>query len=156
MTDAADVPPGPAGSPSPLVASPVMLLVLLGRVARERLDLELAASGVSLRHLGALGHLRRSPGLSYSELGRRGGVTAQSMQATVAQLEAGGLVARTALPGRGRAADLHVTAAGVAALEVAERAVGAVEEQLLAELPAGERAVLTAALWGLARSALAS
>lgn len=154
MADTADVPSEPAGPPSPLVASPVMLLVLLGRAAREQLDRELAAAGLSLRHLGALGHLRRSPGLSYSELGRRAGVTAQSMQATVAQLEAGGLVARTALPGRGRAADLQVTAAGVAALQQAERAVAGVEERLLADVAVEELAALTATLWRLAHSAL--
>ena len=152
MADPADAGSVPAGPPSPLVASPVVLLVLLGRVAREQLDHELAGAGLSLRHLGALGHLRRTPGLSYSELGRRAGVTAQSMQATVAQLEAGGLVARTSRPGRGRTADLQVTAAGVSALQAAERAVGVVEERLLADVPAGERAALIAALWGMARS----
>ncbi|MDQ2707033.1 MAG: MarR family transcriptional regulator [Actinomycetota bacterium] len=48
-----------------------------------------------------LGHLAGEPGLSYSELGRRAGVTAQSMQATLRQLEE-----------RGAAAPRHRTGSG--------------------------------------------
>lgn len=117
MAEAAE-PPGPAGPPSRLLASPVMLLIALGRIAREELDDVLAGDGLSLRHLGALGHLRRTPRLSYSGLGRRAGVTAQSMQATVSHLERIGAVSRSDATGRGRAADLTVTSAGVAALGV--------------------------------------
>ena len=151
MAEAAE-PPGPAGPPSRLLASPVMLLIALGRIAREELDDVLAGDGLSLRHLGALGHLRRTPRLSYSGLGRRAGVTAQSMQATVSHLERIGAVSRSDATGRGRAADLTVTSAGVAALERAEAAIAVVENWLLASIPGDDRAALTATLLHLTRA----
>lgn len=144
--------PGP-GPASRLLRSPVMLLVGLGRIASGQLDAALEGEGLSLRHLGALGHLRRDPGLSYSELARRAGVTAQSMQATVAQLEALGAVARRTAPGRGRTAELEVTEAGVAALGRVEALVGGLEDRLLAGLDDGERRALEGALARVLRSA---
>ncbi len=140
---------------SSLLSSPVVLLAGLGRLASARLDEALAREGLSLRHLGALGHLLRDPGLSYSELGRRARVTAQSMQATVAQLEASGAVARRGPGGRGRTAHLEVTEAGLAALARAEVVVAALEGQLLAELSGDERADLAAVLARVLRSARA-
>jgi DNA-binding MarR family transcriptional regulator len=70
-----------------------VLLLALGRIVREEVERALDVQGLSLRHLSALGHLSREPGLSCSALGRRAGVTAQSMQATVRQLEQAGLFA---------------------------------------------------------------
>jgi len=139
--DASDVNAGgpPRGR---LVTSPVMLLAGIGRIARDRIDTRLAADGLSLRHLGVLGHLRHTPGLSYSELARRAGVTTQSMQATVAQLEADGRVARDTPPGRGRTARLRVTSAGDAALRRAEASVSDIENTLLAPLGPDDRAAL--------------
>ncbi|MEU5109720.1 MarR family transcriptional regulator [Streptomyces sp. NPDC021354] len=54
---------------------------------RSDVEHTLKPTDYTLRHLATLGHLRREPGLSYSELGRRAGITAQSAQATVRQLE---------------------------------------------------------------------
>jgi DNA-binding MarR family transcriptional regulator len=54
---------------------------------------------VTLRHLGALGHLARDPALSYSDLARRVAVTVQSMRSTIATLVDPGLLrSRRRLP----------------------------------------------------------
>ena len=105
-----------------------MLIMTLGRRLREEVERDLAASGLTMRHLSAHGHLGRDPGRSYSELARRAGVTAQSMQATLQQLEASGAVERRTAPGRGRTAELHLTelgkqlrAAGLPALDQADQ-----------------------------------
>ena len=70
-----------------------------------------AGIGLTLRHLGALGHLSHRPDLSYSDLARRAGITTQSMHATVRALEDLGAVSRT-LAGQGHPARLEITARG--------------------------------------------
>lgn len=122
------------------------LLIALGRVVREQAEAGLKAHGLALRHVSALGHLSRDPGLSYSELGRRAGVTAQSMQATLRQLEELGAVERRTPAGRGRTAELHVTDPGAALLSTGLGVIAAVEERLLADLPPDEREQLAATL----------
>ena len=125
MPDITDTPDGPAP------ASPAALNL----------------RGTSLRQLAALGHLKVGPGLSYSELGRRAGVTAQSMQATLNQLEAHGAVERRTPPGRGRIAQLHLTPAGLATLADAETAIDQISEQVMSTLPPAERQPATLMLF---------
>jgi DNA-binding MarR family transcriptional regulator len=84
----------------------------IGRQMRTRVDAALKAEGIGVRHLSALGHLSREPGLSYSELGRRASVTPQSMQATLIRLQEIGAVEKTGTSGRGRTAQLFVTDEG--------------------------------------------
>jgi DNA-binding MarR family transcriptional regulator len=144
MTESTGSPP-PAG-PAPPPASPAFLLIGLGRLVREEVESELRTRGLSLRHLSALGHLSREPGLSYSELGRRAGVTAQSMQATLHQLEDLGAVQRRTEPGRGRAARLHVTDTGGELLAVGKRAITSTDQRLLADFPTEQHSQLTAIL----------
>jgi DNA-binding MarR family transcriptional regulator len=120
-----------------------------GRVAQRRLDEALAARGVTLRHIGALGHLVHRPDMSYSDLGRRAGVTSQSMRATVRHLEGIGAVART-LPGHGHAARLEVTESGRALLAWAASEARAVDAALFADVPADTLAALRQALLPLA------
>ncbi|WP_231645730.1 MarR family winged helix-turn-helix transcriptional regulator [Mycolicibacterium mengxianglii] len=82
--------------PTDLLTSTTMLLVAAGRVAQRRFEDALAQHGLTLRHLGALGHLARQPGLSYSDLARRARITPQSMHATMVQLvELGAVVTQT-------------------------------------------------------------
>lgn len=138
-------PSRPAGQP-PEPASPAFLVMALGRIVREEVETELRAHGLAMRHFSALGHLSHEPGLSYSELGRRAGVTAQSMQATLRQLEELGAVERRTVPGRGRKAQLHVTAVGAELLRRGQGSVRDADERLLADVPAEEREVFTASL----------
>jgi hypothetical protein len=73
-----------AGEGVPLMASSVVLMLVgAGRFLQRRVDDELAALGLTLRHLSALGHLSHRPDLSYSDLARRARITTQSMHATV-------------------------------------------------------------------------
>jgi DNA-binding MarR family transcriptional regulator len=110
--------------------SPALLLMMLGRQLRERTEAELRRQGLSMRHFSALGHLAHQPGLSYSELARRDGITAQSMQSTLLQLQKMGAVERLTAPGRGRTADLQVTAAGHALLDRCRAVLNTIDQNL--------------------------
>ncbi|HSJ43733.1 MAG TPA: MarR family winged helix-turn-helix transcriptional regulator [Euzebyales bacterium] len=96
----------------------------LGRLLQRRLEEVMAEEGVTLRHLGALGHLRTGQGVSVTDLARRAGVAVQSMHATIDML-----VARSAIdPGgetrRGRPARRSLTDEGHHLLAVASTARG--------------------------------
>lgn len=147
MTDDASPGRAPAGSVA-------FLLSAVGRVVRERIESALQAHGLGLRHLSVLGHLAHDPGLSYSELARRAGVTAQSMHATLRQLEEAGAVERRTPAGRGRTAELHLTDGGRSLLTRAQGEVTSVDDELLAGLDPALRADLTRALLQLARQVM--
>lgn len=118
----------------------------LGRRLRAEVERSLRAHGLGLRHVSALGHLSREPGLSYSELARRAGITAQSMQATLRQLEDLGAVERRTEAGRGRTARLHVTALGEELRGEGQRAIADADRRLLAGIPAEYHDALTRGL----------
>ena len=155
MTDqAAEAPtPRPAG-PQPIpvdeavdaFGNAAFLLIAVGRMMRERADAELGELGLALRHVSALGHLAREPGLSYSELARRAGITAQSMQATLQQLERREAIERRTPPGRGRRAQLQVTSSGRELLAQAWAVMEGVDRQLGDILGQRSHATLTALL----------
>ncbi len=121
---------GPRGVPPDVALSASFLLLGVGRRVRDDVERGLREHGLSLRHLSALGHLSRTPGLSYSELARRAGVAPQSMQATLAQLEARGAVERRTEAGRGRTAELHVTDDGRALLARGQGVFSALDRAL--------------------------
>ena len=121
---------GPVTEGQSLVTSTTMLLIAAGRAAQRRLEAALHEHGLTLRHLGALGHLARDPALSYSDLARRVSVTVQSMHSTIAALaELGAIDVETAE--RGRPARLRLTPRGHELL----RTAGAVAHDLDAALP---------------------
>ncbi|MFD4644455.1 MarR family winged helix-turn-helix transcriptional regulator [Lentzea sp. NPDC058436] len=97
---------------APPPPSTAFLTMALGQRIKEHVENRLNEHGIALRHLSALGHLHRTPGISYSELARRAGVTPQSMQDTLRRLEDLGAVVRATEPGRGRTAMLRVTDEG--------------------------------------------
>jgi DNA-binding MarR family transcriptional regulator len=110
-----------------------MALVVAGRAVEDVLGARLAPLGLSLRLLGALGHLARDEGLSYSDLARRARVTTQSMHATVGRLVDLGAV-EAADPGRGRRAGLRVTDRGRRLLADGQAALAALDGELSAAL----------------------
>jgi len=126
-----------APGPSPISESVGVRLVGIGRILQRRYEAELAKIGLTLRHLGALGHLSRHPEMSYSDLARRAHVTSQSMNATVRALEELGAVQRT-LPGPGYAARLEVTAKGGELLQSAGTAATRLDDSLAMRLSATE------------------
>ncbi len=150
-----------AGTPTPRRAGPApivvdegagafangsLLLIAVGRMTREQADAGLDELGLALRHVSALGHLAREPGLSYSELARRAGITAQSMQATLHQLEESDAIERSTPPGRGRRAQLQVTSSGRELLDQAWAVMEAVDRRLADVLGEGSHETLIALL----------
>lgn len=137
-----DEPGGPtSGGPPAIAFSLTALLIGAGRAAQRELDAALSEHGLTMRHLGALGHLSRQPDLSYSDLGRRAGVTSQSMHATVRQLEELGAVRREHA-GQGHRARLEVTDRGRELLGEANAAVEQIDRDLFDGLGEAEREVL--------------
>ena len=123
---------GPLADGSSLVSSTTMLLVAAGRAAQRRLEDALRPHGVTLRHLGALGHLAADAELSYSDLARRVSVTVQSMHSTIATLvDVGAIEVESAA--RGRPARLRLTERGHELL----RTAGRIAHELDASLPLG-------------------
>lgn len=139
----------PTPGPPPITLA--MVLILAGDRLAKRANDELRPHGLSLRHLGALGHLNRDPHLSYTELARRARVTVQSMHKTVLALVELGAV-RQPPGGRGRTATLEVTEHGRELLAIAAGVVAGVDAELAATLPAGEGDRLTADLLAVLRS----
>lgn len=138
------------GSRAPsLTRSTALLFIAAGRTVQRRVETALAEHGLTLRHVGALGHLAANPNLSYSDLGRRAGVTAQSMHATVNRLEELGAVSRQH-GGHGRPARLEVTAHGRALLARAGEIAAALDDELLGTLPVADRADLARLLLAVA------
>ncbi|WP_232668147.1 MarR family winged helix-turn-helix transcriptional regulator [Pseudonocardia sp. TRM90224] len=139
-----------AGADEPPESGSVsILMVAAGRMLSRRVEDELATLGLTLRHYGALAHLSRRPELSYSDLARRVGVTAQSMHATVRALEQSGAVVRS-LPGHGHAARLEVTDHGRHLIAEVGAAAERLDQELFGRLSEEERTGLRAGLHALA------
>lgn len=136
-------PPGPPKAPAGFLAISVLTLA---RRMRADLDERLATLDITLRGFATLGHLSRQPGLSYSELARRAGITVQSMHALVRTLEGNGLVSAAAST-PGAAASLVLTDAGRDVLRRARRAVTRTETSTFRALPAEDRAELARMLF---------
>jgi DNA-binding MarR family transcriptional regulator len=138
-TTTAGLTAGPPGEPP----NAAFLLIALGRTMREQAETGLREIGLSLRHLSALGHLGRQPGLSYSELARRARITVQSMQATLGQLEDLHAIERRTAPGRGRTAQLHLTTTGRELLSRAQDVLRAADRRLATELGPDDHRILS-------------
>ncbi len=126
----------------PAVPRPPDLLVHLRRTqhaVRTLLDSELAPTGLTLPQYAVLGELQWRSGSSASELARALGVTAQTMNVLVSGLETSGLVDRSPHEAHGRIIRVHLTRQGRAALKRGLRLARAVEERLLAGVPAADR-----------------
>ncbi|NYJ73868.1 MarR family winged helix-turn-helix transcriptional regulator [Allobranchiibius huperziae] len=150
---AAARPTGPTWSAGEGGVTPnaAFLLIAIGRMTRERAERELESLGLALRYVSALGHLAREPGLSYSELARRAGITTQSMQTTLHHLEQRAAIERRTPPGRGRRAELQLTSNGQALLAQARAVMEAIDHDFGEVLGEGSHATLTALLAQIAQ-----
>lgn len=128
---------------------PVALYVT-ARILERDIDERLASLSLSLRLVGVLGHISRGSSLSYSELARRGNVTAQSMHATVRGLLADGVVVSEG--NAGQAAALRLTPVGKRRLADARGVLAGYEDELSQAAGIDPRA-LTAQLLATATSA---
>src|SRR5436305_7808749 len=115
--------------------------VPLGQLLRDALQAQRAAfdqvlqpHGLTLRQVGVLAALKRSPGLSNAELARRFFMTPQSMVELLRGLEAAGLVTRRPHPAGGRVLQAELTPAGTAALQAGRSVMDDTEARLLGDL----------------------
>ena len=118
----------------------------LERVLRRRLTAAVEPTGLTLPAYTALSVLRVQDGLSNAQLARRSLVTPQSMSEVLGQLVELGYVRRRAAPGHGRVIRNELTATGRRALERCDKAVDAVEREMVSDLDDDEGATLRDAL----------
>lgn len=126
--------------------SPVITLLTVGRVWDAELTGTLRELGLTTRKYGLLGHIRSTPGISFSELARRSRITVQSAHAAVDSLVKAGLV-HDATAHAGSASTLTVTAAGAEALDRAAERLAELDAAFSAaqpELTEGLRAAFRA------------
>ncbi|HEU5222272.1 MAG TPA: helix-turn-helix domain-containing protein [Candidatus Lumbricidophila sp.] len=123
--------------------SPVVSLLSVSAVWETQLTEQLRDLGLTTRKLGLLAHIEATPGISFSELGRRSHITVQSTHSALQTLVADGLVADVATSA-GAASDLRITERGTGVLRSAEERVAGLDARLSADAPA-----LAAALAGL-------
>ncbi len=124
----------------------------LDRVLRRRLTAAIEPAGLTLPAYTALSVLGAQDGLSNAQLARRSLVTPQSMSEVLTLLVDRGYVRRRPDPGHGRVMRTELTPAGRRALARCDRAVDAVESELLSTLDDGESADLRDALMRCGRA----
>jgi DNA-binding MarR family transcriptional regulator len=115
--------------PSPPPFSPTIALLTISRIWEASLAEALKPLGLTTRKYGLLGHVRGTPGISFSELARRSRITVQSAHAAVAALSDAGLV-DDGTARAGSASTLRVTEAGEALLRDVARVVARLDADL--------------------------
>jgi DNA-binding MarR family transcriptional regulator len=118
----------------------------LDRALRREISALVAPHGLTVPQYTALSILHDRAGLSNAQLARRSYVTPQSMNEVIAALERDGLVTRSPAANHGRVLEMKLTDAGTEVLGRCEAAVTEMEDRMLAELDAAERAQLLTAL----------
>jgi DNA-binding MarR family transcriptional regulator len=114
--------------------SPTVTLLTVGRVWEAAFAEGLKPLGLTTRKYGLLGHVRGTPGISFSELARRSRITVQSAHSTVAAFVAAGLV-DDGTAHAGAASTLRVTAAGESLLARAAEVVARLDAEFAAQHP---------------------
>ncbi|WP_017544458.1 MarR family winged helix-turn-helix transcriptional regulator [Nocardiopsis prasina] len=114
--------------------SPTVALLTVGRVWEAAFNAALKPLGLTTRKYGLLGHVRGTPGISFSELARRSRITVQSAHSAVAAFVAAGLV-DDGTAQAGAASKLRVTAEGEALLARAAEVVARLDEEFAIEYP---------------------
>lgn len=114
--------------------SPSITLLTLSRGVERALEAALEPHGLTLRKYAVLGHIAGSPGISYSELARRSGITVQSTHTLIRSLLDAGLVA-SEVDAAGSPARLTPTAAGGRLLAAIRDDVAALDRGLFTEEP---------------------
>lgn len=107
--------------------SPVVTLLTVSRVWDAELSGALRGLGLTTRKYGLLGHIRATPGISFSELARRSRITVQSAHTAVESLVRAGLVEDTTAHA-GTASTLAVTPVGEEILGRAAERLAALDD----------------------------
>ena len=114
--------------------SPTVTLLTVGRVWEAAFNAALKPLGLTTRKYGLLGHVRGTPGISFSELARRSRITVQSAHTAVAAFVAAGLV-DDGTAHAGAASSLRVTAEGESLLARAAEVVARLDAEFAEQHP---------------------
>jgi DNA-binding MarR family transcriptional regulator len=136
LTRLARMPHGSHGDTTPT------LLYVVGRVnqgIRREMHKRLTHWELTIPEYTALSVLADRPGLSNAQLARRSMIRPQSMIEVLAELEARHLVVREADPAHARILRAELTDEGRRLLASVQPAVDAIEDELLAAVPARQR-----------------
>jgi DNA-binding MarR family transcriptional regulator len=123
--------------------SPTIGLLTVSRIWEAALADALKPLGLTTRKYGLLGHIRGTPGISFSELARRSRITVQSAHAAVSAFAEAGLV-DDGTAHAGAASTLRVTETGESLLARAAEELTRLDAAFSAQHPG-----LTAALRAL-------
>ena len=132
----------------PVAVSPRIGYVIgrLDRALRREIAALVAPHGLTVPKYTALSILRDRPGLSNAQLARRSYVAPQSMNEVLLALEADGLIVRSPAAHHGRVVETVLSERGHEVLAACDRAVGHMENAMLADLGEAEREQLFQAL----------
>lgn len=119
---------------APIPFSPTITLLTVGRVWESAFAEALKPLGLTTRKYGLLGHVRGTPGISFSELARRSRITVQSAHSAVATFVEAGLV-DDGTAHAGSASTLRITAEGESLLASAAEVVGRLDTEFAAQHP---------------------
>jgi DNA-binding MarR family transcriptional regulator len=119
---------------------------------RSAMESVLQPLGMTITHYACLELLAQRPGLSNSELARGAFVSRQSMNVLLQALEREGLISRPAQAPVGRVLPAQLTHLGRSQLHAASAVVKSVENRMLADLGADERAQMGRLLHGVTNS----
>ncbi len=122
--------------------SPTVALLTISRVWDAELAAALKPLGLTTRKYGLLGHIRGTPGISFSELARRSRITVQSAHAAVTAFVEAGIV-DDGTAHAGSASQLRVTAAGESILARAAEDVTRLDAAFAAAHPELTKALRT-------------
>jgi DNA-binding MarR family transcriptional regulator len=128
------------------------LVYRVERRLRARLDEELRLLGVSTPEYVTLSLLREHDGLSCAQLARWVMVTPQAMNLVISALERRKLIRRRPDPKHRRVLRASVTPKGLEILARCDRAMDAIESDMLGDLPPETVEVVRAALGSCAHS----
>lgn len=120
--------------PEPPPFSPTIALLTISRIWESAYADALKPLGLTTRKYGLLGHIRATPGISFSELARRSRITVQSAHTAVARFVETGLV-DDATAHAGSASSLRITADGTALLNQAADVVTRLDAEFHAAHP---------------------
>jgi DNA-binding MarR family transcriptional regulator len=119
-----------------------VLIARLARAVRKRFELTLSPLGLRQRHVVALSYLRGHGPTAQQTLADRLCMDASSTVCLLNELEDHDLVVRQRDRSDRRRALIELSASGERALREVDRALQTVEDEILADLSAGERDVL--------------
>lgn len=125
----------------------------LERALRHAINERVSEYGLTTLQYTTLSVLgRRRGGLSNAQLARRAYMTPQSMSEVIEALERQGLIVRNPHPNHRRVLPATLTPKGRRVLAASEQAVEEMEEEMMSDLSADERAQLLDALKTCVRS----